>query len=49
MRCLSRIALALGIWLAVAGCAAPGAPAVHPDQNGPVHGESGGGSGGGSM
>lgn len=46
---LFRLALLLGVWLVVAGCAAPGAPPVHPDQSGPVHGESGGGSGGGSM
>jgi hypothetical protein len=43
-----RIAFALGIWITVTGCAAPGGPPVQTDQNGPVHGESGGG-GGGSM
>ena len=45
---LSRIALVLGLWLVVPGCAAPAATPVQNDQNGPVHGDSGGG-GGGSM
>lgn len=42
----SRVAVALGVWLLLAGCAASGAPLARSDQNGPVHGESGGGSGG---
>jgi len=46
MRRLSLVALVLGVWLTGAGCAGPGASLVQPDQNGPVHGESGGGSGG---
>jgi hypothetical protein len=37
-----RIALTLGVWLAVAGCA-PGPSPVHSDQSEPIHGESGGG------
>lgn len=45
---IARIcAVALLLW--AAGCAAPGAPPVHPDQDGPIHGELGGGGGGGSM
>ena len=51
MRRWSRIAVTLGLWLVVAGCAAthPQVPPVHFDQSEPVHGDSGGGGSGGSM